>query len=295
MPPDDSRPLLSTKPSIDNPDQRITQDVDSLCRSLSTIIPLVVISPFTIGYYAYRTWQLTGYYGPLSIVIYFIVWTGLNKIFISAVSRTIFRQNICEGNFRFLHTQIRTYNEPIAFYNGGAFEHKRFDNYFVKILTPILYRRSIQEFFLNLSVNLFQYVGSILSYLLLTVAIFAFHFYDNLPVSDLVSTISQTSFIIMYLIYRFSQLNNLTDELTLIAANTHRVQTLVEFMKNIDTTWSEKQSNQIIQQSEILSIKNLSYSTPNNSKHMLMKNLNLILNKGQHLLITGLIYHLLLC
>jgi hypothetical protein len=94
MPPDDSRPLLSTKPSIDNPDQRITQDVDSLCRSLSTIIPLVVISPFTIGYYAYRTWQLTGYYGPLSIVIYFIVWTGLNKIFISAVSRTIFRQNI---------------------------------------------------------------------------------------------------------------------------------------------------------------------------------------------------------
>jgi ABC-type uncharacterized transport system fused permease/ATPase subunit len=99
----------------------------------------------------------------------------------------------------------------------------------------------------------------------------------------------------MYLIYRFSQLNNLTDELTLIAANTHRVQTLVEFMKNIDTTWSEKQSNQIIQQSEILSIKNLSYSTPNNSKHMLMKNLNLILNKGQHLLITGLIYHLLLC
>ena len=37
----------------------------------------------------------------------------------------------------------------------------------------------------------------------------------------------------------------------------------------------------------ILVIKNLSYSTPTDGERVLMKNLNLILEKGQHLLITG--------
>jgi ATP-binding cassette subfamily D (ALD) protein 4 len=283
-----SRPSVSLKQSIDNPDQRITQDADSLCRSLSTIIPLILISPFTIGYYTYRTWEVAGYYGPLGIFIYFILWTGINKILISGVSRTIFQQNIFEGNFRFLHTQIRIYNEPIAFYNGGLFEHTRFNNYFIKTLSPILYRRTIKEFFLSLSTNLYNYIGSILTYLLLALAIFVFHMYDNLTTAELVKKISQTSFITGYLVYCFNKLNDLTDELTLIAANTHRVQSFIEYMKNIDVTWSEKQLNKIIQQNEILIIENLSYSTPNNNKHILMNNLNLILNEGQRLLITGL-------
>ncbi|CAF3652243.1 unnamed protein product [Rotaria socialis] len=279
--------LSSLNPPIDNPDQRITQDVDLLCRTLSIIIPLILISPFTIAYYSYLTWKVTGYYGPLSIILYFVIWTCINKVFISAVSRTIFRQNICEGNFRFLHAQIRTHNEPIAFYNGGPFEHQRFDNYFVKTLVPLLYRRTIQEFFLSLSTNLFDYIGSILSYLLLALAIFVFHFYDKVSSDELVKIISQTSFKTMYLIYRFSQLNDLTDKLTIIAANTHRVQAFVEYMKTIDIIWSERRLDRLIQQNEALTIKNLSYSTPNNSRHILMKNLNLTLDQGQRLLITG--------
>ncbi len=289
VPTDASQPSISTKLPIDNPDQRIVQDADSLCRTLSIIIPLILISPFTIAYYSYRTWQITGYYGPLSIFIYFLVWTGINKIFTSAVSRTIFRQNIYEGNFRFLHAQIRIHNESIAFYDGGPFEHQRFDNYFLKFLTPLLYRRNILEFLLSLSINLFDYIGSIISYLLLALAIFVFHIYDHLSYPDLVQLISEGSFIIMYLSYRFNQLNDIMDKVTLIAANTHRVQAFVEYMKGIDTTWAEKQSNQISEQNEILVIKNLSYSAPNNTKHVLMKNLNLTLNKGQHLLITGLV------
>jgi ATP-binding cassette, subfamily D (ALD), member 4 len=282
-----SRPLLTVTPLIDNPDQRIAQDADSLCRTLSGIIPLLLISPFTIAYYTYRTWQITGYYGPLGILIYFLVWTCLNKIFISAVSRTIFRQNILEGNFRFLHTQVRSYHETIAFYHGGSFEHKRFDNYFVRSLAPILYRRTWQEFILGLSTNLFDYVGSILSYVLLVFAIFVFRFYDDATKDELVQIVSKTSFMTMYLIYRFSQLNDLTDKLTVIAANTHRVQAFVEYMKGIDTTWGEKQSYRPMPNSEVLQIKDLSYSTPNGGKYVLMKNLNLTLNVGQRLLITG--------
>ena len=39
---------------LDNPDQRITQDVDSMCLSISKITPILLISPFVIGYYIYK-------------------------------------------------------------------------------------------------------------------------------------------------------------------------------------------------------------------------------------------------
>lgn len=42
------------KSILDNPDQRITQDVNSLCQSISSIIPLILISPFVIGWYGYQ-------------------------------------------------------------------------------------------------------------------------------------------------------------------------------------------------------------------------------------------------
>lgn len=287
VPTSSSSPLISKKVSIDNPDQRIAQDADSLCRSLSTIIPLLLLSPFIIAYYGYRTWKITGFYGPVAITIWFFVWTIINKVFISFVSRTIFRQNTVEGNFRFLHAQVRAHNEPIAFYHGGAFEHRRFDTYFTQALAPLLFRRTWQELFLSFSTNLFDYIGSIFSYMLLALVIFVFHLYDNTPQADLSALISSTSFIIMYLIYRFSMLNDLTDTATVIIANTHRVQTFVEYMKNIDTAWSDRQSNRMVLESEVLTIKNLSYSTPTNNGHLLMKDLNLTLSKGERLLITG--------
>lgn len=282
----------SPKSIVDNPDQRITQDSDSLCRSLSSIIPLILISPVKIVFYTYRTWQITGYYGPLGVLIYFVLWTGINKLFISAVSRTIFQQNIFEGNFRFLHTQIRIYNEAIAFYNGGTFEHTRFNNFFNSTLSPILYRRARQDFFLSLSTSLYNYIGSIITYLLLALAIFVFHFYDHLTLSELVQKISQTAGIIGYLIFSFNELNDLADELTLIAANTHRVESFAEYMKHTDQTWSEKPLQILMEQDEVLIIKNLSYSAPNDHKHILTKDLNLTLKQGQRLLITGSFFHL---
>ena len=40
--------------NLDNPDQRITQDVNTLCQSFSTILPLILISPFVIAWYTYQ-------------------------------------------------------------------------------------------------------------------------------------------------------------------------------------------------------------------------------------------------
>ena len=48
---------------LDNPDQRITQDVNSLCESFSNIFPIILITPFVIGWYGYQVsefWTIPG-------------------------------------------------------------------------------------------------------------------------------------------------------------------------------------------------------------------------------------------
>ena len=42
--------------AIDNPDQRMTTDVDTLCTNYGSIVADVIVAPFTIGYYAYSAY-----------------------------------------------------------------------------------------------------------------------------------------------------------------------------------------------------------------------------------------------
>uniref|UniRef100_K7E7G8 ATP binding cassette subfamily D member 4 n=1 Tax=Ornithorhynchus anatinus TaxID=9258 RepID=K7E7G8_ORNAN len=42
---------------IDNPDQRISQDVERFCRQLSSISSRLLISPFTLVYYTYQCFR----------------------------------------------------------------------------------------------------------------------------------------------------------------------------------------------------------------------------------------------
>lgn len=39
---------------IDNPDQRITQDVDKMCDQLTQVLPNLIVAPFTAVFYSYK-------------------------------------------------------------------------------------------------------------------------------------------------------------------------------------------------------------------------------------------------
>uniref|UniRef100_A0A8C0NZ53 ATP binding cassette subfamily D member 4 n=1 Tax=Canis lupus familiaris TaxID=9615 RepID=A0A8C0NZ53_CANLF len=45
---------------VDNPDQRISQDVERFCRQLSSMASKLIISPFTLIYYTYQCFQRIG-------------------------------------------------------------------------------------------------------------------------------------------------------------------------------------------------------------------------------------------
>jgi ATP-binding cassette, subfamily D (ALD), member 4 len=134
--------LISRKKiTLDNPDQRITQDVNSLCVSLSIIIPIVLISPFVIGWYTYQAFITVGYFGPLAAFVYFILCSFINGPFMSPLAKVIYDLDKREGDFRYKHMNIRVNAETIAFYNSSKNEHEQMN----KSLTGVLSENDIFE------------------------------------------------------------------------------------------------------------------------------------------------------
>uniref|UniRef100_W6NG46 ABC transporter domain containing protein n=1 Tax=Haemonchus contortus TaxID=6289 RepID=W6NG46_HAECO len=105
---------------IDNPDQRITQDVEKM-------------SPFVIAYYTFKTWQTAGGFGVALIYLYFMVGAALNRVLISPLTKWAARVEKAEGDFRFKHVSVRNHAEESAFYQAADFE-KHSSNEFFQLL-----------------------------------------------------------------------------------------------------------------------------------------------------------------
>ncbi|KAI5105993.1 ATP-binding cassette sub-family D member 4, partial [Silurus meridionalis] len=282
---------------IDNPDQRMTQDVERLCKQLSSMASRLVISPFTISYYSYQCFEITGWIGLVSILGFFLVGTVVNKLLIGPIVSTLVEQEKLEGNFRFKHMQIRVNAESAAFYRAEEVEHVRTDHRFQSLLDT--QRKLInRELLLYIGINTFDYMGSILSYIIIAIPIFA-GVYDGLTPGEITSLVSKNSFVCIYLINCFTQLIDLSTTVSDVAGYTHRIGELQEVMKDI----SRKQCDQdrvyagmsnFDRDGEISStssdpavtLDKLSFTSPV-SEELLVKDLSLKVYEGVHLLVVG--------
>ncbi|XP_071786504.1 lysosomal cobalamin transporter ABCD4-like [Asterias amurensis] len=307
--------------NIDNPDQRITQDVERLCNQFSSVIPTLIASPFLIVFYTYMAFEGTGYIGPVSIYSYFIIGTLINTFLMAPVVLRTYRQEKLEGSYRFKHTQIRANAESAAFHVADDIEMEKTNKKLFSLLTTQTNLFNY-EFWLNVSVNLFNYIGSILSYVVIAVPIFT-GVYNNLDSNELYSLISKNSFVCMYLIYCFSQLIDLSTQITEIAGYSHRIGELLEtlsalqdldihlkpikmsiqkevkildrqgLLKEGKDDWHEMQDSGDESGGELSTstpsfykLDKVDIYTPDN-KNILIKELSLEIHQGKDLLITG--------
>ena len=272
--------------NIDNLDQRITQDVDKFSNQFSSIFSTLVISPFTIGYYTYQCYKSTGYIGPLSIYGYFVVGSLFNKILMAPIIKLVFQQEKLEGNFRFKHMQLRVNAESTAFYHSGALEEKRTNIKFENLLGVQL-KLVIYQLVLQCSVNFFDYFGSIVSYMVVSIPLFTGEF-DNLMPGELAAVVSKYSFLSMYLIHSFSQLIDLSNQVSDIAGYTHRIGEVLEyFKKKTGPSRDAFRYDDDLGDGIIFKIENLTYSAPDSFERPLVKGLNVDIRRGKNILVTG--------
>ncbi|KAH9487527.1 ATP-binding cassette sub- D member 4 [Bulinus truncatus] len=285
--------------SIDNPDQRITQDVDQLCNKFSQVLIPLIITPFTIGYYFYKCWTVTSYLGPVSTLVFFIVFTIFNKLLMTPVVKYFYLQQKREGDFRFHHMLIRTNSESAAFFRAGRVEREK-ANSKLKNLISTQAKLIRWEYALNYVIKTADYLGSILSYIAIAFPIFNGQ-YKDLSSADLSSLISQNGFFSIYLINCFTNLIDQSIQVTDIAGSAHRIGQLFEELGklkcegNEDTSYLyssfDSQNGHDVHpmstsNSTAFTLRDVTYCLPKSMK-VLCKNLNFQLTSGVCVLVTG--------
>ena len=235
----------------------------------------------------------TGWVGPTSCFIFFLIGTAVNKMLMSPIVAWSVKQDRKEGDFRYKHMQIRSNAESLAFITGARLEEMKSNRKLDDLLDTqhSLYGR---QFFLNFAVNTFDYMGSIISYLALAVPIFTGR-YDDLSSAELSSVISQNAFVCIYLIFTFSSLVDLSPQVTQLAGVTHRVAQLMERLQELeDRQFSRSELQQVTTtdsdsvDGDYFILEGAAFRAPGvGPAEDLVRNLNLHLKPGENLLITG--------
>ncbi|XP_069772189.1 lysosomal cobalamin transporter ABCD4 isoform X5 [Narcine bancroftii] len=278
-------------------DQRISQDVERFCREMSTMATNIIISPFTLSYYTYQCFYRTGWLGPITIFIYFLIGSLINKILMGPIIPTLVQQEKLEGDFRFKHMQIRVNAESAAFYRAGNVEHMR-TNWILQELLQTQRKLMTRELQLYIGVNIFNYLGSIVSYLIIAIPIFTGR-YDTLAPADLIELISKNAFVSIYLINCFSRLIDLSTTVSDVAGYTHRIGELQEVITQLSVLHQKGKELSVFDGSSLDSeeedkdcnhtafiLDRVSFTAPS-SEELLVKNLTLKITAGHSLLVVG--------
>ena len=151
---------------IDNPDQRIAEDINSFTQQSLYFSMVVLGSIIDLVAFSAVLWAISR-----SLVLFLIVYAVVSTLFTGAVfgKRLIglnFRQLQREADFRFSLVRVREHAEPIAFHNGEAREMSALQRVFGKLY--VNYQRVLRWQF---RLNLLQYAHRFLTILLPTAII----------------------------------------------------------------------------------------------------------------------------
>ncbi|KAJ3041652.1 ATP-binding cassette sub- D member 4 [Rhizophlyctis rosea] len=164
---------------IDNPDMRITQDLDKFCEQLRKVIEDLTITPLLLIYYTYQTYLIAGPLAPLTIYTFFLTTFLLSRYILRPLASLVAKRERAEGDLRYLHVHVRTEAESIAMMRGEEAERRRLDG----ALEVALGVQGVivgWEAGLKVVTSGISYVGSMLPYCLIAVPIFRGEF-EGLP------------------------------------------------------------------------------------------------------------------
>ncbi|XP_076407186.1 lysosomal cobalamin transporter ABCD4 isoform X2 [Peromyscus maniculatus bairdii] len=198
----------------------------------------------------------------------------------------------------FKHMQIRVNAEPAAFYRAGLVEHMRTDRRLQRLLQTQRELMS-RELWLYIGINTFDYLGSILSYVVIAIPIFS-GVYGDLSPTELSTLVSKNAFVCIYLINCFTQLIDLSTTFSDVAGYTHRIGELQEALLDMsrksqdceslgESEWDLNKAPgwPIAEPSDTAFLLDRVSVTAPSSDKPLIKDLSLKICEGQSLLITG--------
>lgn len=283
-------PLL--RPEVDNPDQRIAQEVDIFCKGLADVLTAFSQAIFAIFWYSYQTGMITGWQGPAMIYVYALCTTILTILVAQPIPSRVAAANLAEGNFRRSHVELQIGAEQVALSGDARVEGAELGKLFAALLGA---RWSLVGWngLLEVTMSFVGYAGSIVNYLVVGVALCS-GLYDGVTPERKAVIISQGSGFAISVVYGFTQIVQSADSLAILIGHARRIVDLEDALNEVKQEVSARTAREVANGSRaavgsdasvLLSCQNLSVVAL--SGRMLLSGINLEVRRGESLLIQG--------
>jgi len=264
---------------IDNPDQRIAEDVRSFTQESLTFLLVLVESVLSVIAFSSVLWGISK---PLVLflVLYALIGTLVTTVvFGKPLVKLNFEQLKKEANLRFSLVRIRENAEAIAFYRGEEQESNQVKHRFLDVFENVK-RLLVWELNLNMLTNAYEFIPFVLPALVVAPAIFAGEMEVG-KVSEAQGAFVRVFFSLNLVVARFQQL-------TTFGAGINRLYTFAQFLEQTEATQASEEQKPQIQtiEADRLAVEHLSLQTPNYQR-TLVEDLSIELPVGQGLLVMG--------
>ncbi len=271
--------LHISQTDIDNPDQRIAEDVRSFTQESLTFLLVLVESVLSVIAFSSVLWGISK---PLVffLVLYALIGTLVTTVvFGKPLVRLNFEQLKKEANLRFSLVRIRENAEAIAFYRGEEQESNQVKHRFLDVFENVK-RLLVWELNLNILTNAYEFIPFVLPALVVAPAIFAGEMEVG-KVSEAQGAFIRVFFSLNVVVARFQQL-------TTFGAGINRLYTFAQFLEQTEATQASDEQKPRIEtiEADRLAVEHLSLQTPNYQR-TLVEDLSIELPAGQGLLVMG--------
>uniref|UniRef100_A0A0E0H8E8 ABC transmembrane type-1 domain-containing protein n=1 Tax=Oryza nivara TaxID=4536 RepID=A0A0E0H8E8_ORYNI len=278
---------------ISNPEQRIASDIPKFCSELSELVQddLAAVAEGLI-----YTWRLCSYASPkymLWIVGYILVAGGAIRNFSPAFGKLKSTEQQLEGDYRQLHSRLRTHAESVAFYGGENREAyyimQRFQaliGHLNRVLHENWWFGMIQDFFL-------KYFGATVAVVLIIEPFFSGHLRPDsstLGRAEMLSNLRYHTSVIISLFQSLGILSISTRRLNILSGYADRIRELLDVSRELsgvrDKSLNHNSSaGNYISEANHIEFSGVKVVTP--ASNVLVDDLTLRVERGSNLLITG--------
>ncbi|KAK2990477.1 hypothetical protein RJ640_008936 [Escallonia rubra] len=277
---------------ITNPEQRIASDIPRFCSELSDLVQ-EDLNAVTDG--LLYTWRLCSYASPKYIfwILAYVLGAGATiRNFSPAFGALMSKEQQLEGEYRQLHSRLRTHAESIAFYGGEAREESHIQKKFrtlVQHMRVVLHDHwwfgMIQDFLL-------KYLGATVAVILIIEPFFSGNLRPDTSTigrAEMLSNLRYHTSVIISLFQSLGTLSISSRRLNRLSGYADRIHELMVISRELSvhdvSSLQRNGSRNYVTEANYIAFDGVKVVTP--SGNVLVDDLTLRVESGSNLLITG--------
>ncbi|KAK7306012.1 hypothetical protein VNO77_43926 [Canavalia gladiata] len=278
---------------ITNPEQRIASDVPRFCSELSEIVQddLTAVTDGLL-----YTWRLCSYASPKYIfwILAYVLGAGTAiRNFSPSFGKLMSREQQLEGEYRQLHSRLRTHSESIAFYGGERKEETHIQQKFKTLVRHMNNVLHDHWWFGMIQDLLLKYLGATVAVILIIEPFFSGHLRPDSSILERAEMLSNLRYHTSVIISLFQSLGTLSisaRRLNRLSGYADRIYELMAVSRELSmvddkSSLQRKGSTNRISEANYIEFYGVKVVTP--TGNVLVDDLTLKIESGSNLLITG--------